>query len=459
MDPDPAQEERSKPAALQLDLPGPAPRVAEAVPPAAKWSFARVRPGPRVAIALAVVALGALLIDRWIPGYLRRTCIEQAATHGITLAVDSVRLRTDGFALVDVHATASALPGASIEAPEVHVETRGLRPEKLTASGVTANLDGRWTALGSALDRWRASDAGGQGGDWAPDAVAIDGSRIVWHHPIGDNARVEAAGVHLDASWHDGQTTLHATSSLVTLDVPGGALGPWRVDLDREPGSLRARVALDPAVPDACTLLVVGNDDGISAADASIPRSPMARLGLQPSLFGLQGDVQVEASMHYVPFGPHGGAAVATKGGLYGVSLDQVPRPLDVAWELAASGDRGASDPNGRARAIDVSNARIAVGPLVGNARGTIKGFDDGFRVDLAWRGGPVPCAAFDAPLAPGQPFDIAYELRKLAQDTGLAKVHGDVSASATLAFDSRDLGAATLNFTPQVHCDVTIGH
>lgn len=458
MDRDPTQEERSKPAALQIELPGPAPRIAEAVAPAVRGSPRRWRLAAAAGIAVVVVALGALLVELALPLYLRRACIEQAAAHGITLAVETVHLRTDGFAMVGVKASADAFPGASLDAPEIDVATRALRPEKLTAIGVTVTLDGRVTSLSADLARWRASDAGGQGGAWAPDALTLDGSRVVWRHPVGDNARIEAAGLHLDASWHDAESTVHATSSLVTVDVPGGTVGPWRVDLDREPGALRVRVALDPAVPETCTLLVVGNDDGIAAADASIPRSPMARLGLAPALFGLKGDVQIEASMHYVPSGAHGGAAASAKGGLYGVGLDRVPRPLDVVWELSASGDRGGPDPSGRTRVMDISNARIAVGPLVGNGRGTIKGFDDGFRVDLAWRAGPVPCTAFDAPLAPGQPFDIGYELRKLAQDTGLARVRGDVSASATLAFDSRDLGAVSLDFTPQVQCDVAIG-
>ena len=94
----------------------------------------------------------------------------------------------------------------------------------------------------------------------------------------------------------------------------------------------------------------------------------------------------------------------------------------------------------------------------MGSAHGTLKTFDDGFRLDLAWAAGPVPCAAFDAPLGPGEPFDIAYELRKLAESAGVARVHGDVTASATLAFDSRDLGSTAVHFVPTTNCDVALG-
>jgi len=69
-----------------------------------------------------------------------------------------------------------------------------------------------------------------------------------------------------------------------------------------------------------------------------------------------------------------------------------------------------------------------------------------------------VTCAAFDAPLGAGNPFDVAYQLRKLAEGAGLTgKVTGDVRARGVLAFDSRDLGAAQASFVPEVQCAVSL--
>ena len=102
-----------------------------------------------------------------------------------------------------------------------------------------------------------------------------------------------------------------------------------------------------------------------------------------------------------------------------------------------------------------MKNARIAVGPHVGAVKGTIKRFSDGFRLDLAWAAGPVPCAAFDTPLAPGQPFDVAYQLRKLAESAGLTKVSGQVKANAAITLDSRDLGATSVKFVPEATCSL----
>jgi hypothetical protein len=454
VDPESPQEERAKPAALQLELPSSMPSRAAVDPADTRRDSRPVRSRRRIGLVAAgavlttVLAVG-LAIDMWIPRYVRRTCIAQAAAHGITLAIDDVTIRSTGFALHGVKATAADFPGASVEAPELTVETHDLKPEKLTGSSLEIALSGRWSTLSAAMNRWRASEQGGQGGAWAPTSLVLDGSRIVWRGALSDQATFEAAGVHLDVSWSGRDPTMHATSSNVTVAVPGGELGPWRLDLDREPGASRARVALDPGVPDACTVLVVGNDDSVTSAEVAIPRSPMARLGIAPALVGLRGNLQVEAALHYVPFDAHGNANATTKGGVYGITVDGIPQPLDVAWDVTATG------PNGVA---DIKNGRVAVGPLVGAARGTLKTYADGFRIDAAWSAGPVPCAAFDAPLGPGQPFDIAYQIRKLAQSAGLTNLRGDVSASAMLVFDSRDLGTTTMTFTPKATCDVALG-
>ncbi len=292
---EPSQGERNKPAALQLELPGPAPVQAQAPEPARRASMRAgerrgVAPLVLVAMLTVVAVAGGVAVEVVLPRYVRTTCIEQAAAHGLVLAIDDVKISRSGFVLTGVKATAADLPGASVEAPEVDVETRGLRPEKLTASGMEIALDGRWSTVSEQFTRWRASERGGQEGAWAPEALVIDGSRIVWRGPIGDNARVEAAGVHLDVTWRDRAPSMHATSSHVTVVVPGGTLGPWRVDIDRDVGASRARVALDPGVPEASTVLVVGNDRAITSVDVAVPRSPIARLGIAPALLGLHGE-------------------------------------------------------------------------------------------------------------------------------------------------------------------------
>jgi hypothetical protein len=296
----------------------------------------------------------------------------------------------------------------------------------------------------------------------------VDESRVVWRSPIGENARIEANNVHFDVTWRPepalravgrpsagpqapaGTTTteIRARSDRVSIAVPGGTLGPWRVDIDRTPGTSRVRVAFDPGVPDACTLLVVGDGDRTTTVDLRVPRSPLARLGVPPALLGLHGGgLQIETNAHYSELGPQR-ADAAAKGGLYGIEAG-LPRPLDVAWDVAAMGDARAG--------LDLKKARLAAGPLVGTMTGMLKTFDDGFRIDLAWSAGPVPCTAFDTPLDESQPFDFGYQLRKVAQASGITKVKGEVRARGALVFDSRDLSTSNVDFTPEMNCEVSL--
>ena len=398
------------------------------------------------AAAVVLVAAAVVTVMFVLPWYVRDRCIAEAAAHGITLVIDDASIDSGGFRLIGVQATAAALPGAKAVAPEIEVTTHGLSPRTLTVRRAELTLAGKWSAVDAALTAWRANPSGGQGGVWAPESLVIDESRVVWPAPFAQNARVEATNVHLDTTWNAPAPQLHARSDNVTVTLAGGKLGPWRVDADRAAGASRVRLALDPAVPDACTVLFVRTAAGATSIDAAIPRSPVTRLGLPPPLVGLKGkSLQAELNAHYVPGGPQR-ADLTAKGGVYGIEAS-LPAPLDVTWDLSATG--------APATGLELKKSRLSAGPLVGALTGTVKPLDDGFRVDLAWSATAVPCTAFDAPQSEGDPFDIAYQLRKLAGNVGI--VQGDVSARGTLAFDSRDLGAARVEFTPEVKCKVAL--
>jgi hypothetical protein len=440
-----------KPQPLALELPPVKPAVVGVAIRAPRAQRAAPRPLPLKGMAIALVVLAAAAagaLTLLLPSYVRSQCIEQARSHGITMTIDDVNVQPSRFQLVGVTMTTADVPGARLVAPEVDVDTAWFQPRKVSTRGVELTFEGRAQTLEAAIDKWSASDHGFRGSSWAKLApIVADGSRVVWRGPVGDSARIEAAGVHADISWQSASTLVHASSDNVTLVLGATTLGPWRVDIDRTPGAARTCVALDPGVPHACTILVVGTQDATTGVDVELPRSPLGRLGVPLQALGLGGkDVQVEATAHYALNGPSR-ADASFKGAVHGIVAPGVPRPLDVAWEGSASGDPSTG--------LDVKQTRLAVGPLVGAVRGMVKRFDDGFRLDLAWQAGPVPCAAFDQPLAPGQPFDIAYQLRKLADAAGLTKLAGSVKASATLAFDSRDLGATSLRFVPEATCSL----
>ncbi len=450
----PPPDEKPQALPLALDLPMERPDVKPAVVGVPLRGKAEPRSARGIAwrvaatvVAIAAIAAGAAvyLLPRWV----RDQVIEAAAAHGVTLTVEGAGFEGSGFRLTGLRASAADLPGTSAEAPELVVETQSLKLSKLTLRAAVLTLDGPWSRVEALIDRWRAGTHGGVCSDCLPSELVVDGSRVVWTHPMPDGGNVEANDVHLGSAFRGNGAEVHVSSSKVTLDVPGGKLGPWRVDVDRTPGSSRVRVALDPAVPEACTVLVVGDDTHTSHVDVVIPRSPPARLGLPLSVLGLRGkDLQLEASIHYSDLGGDHAEASAT-GGVHGIEAPGVPRPLDVTWEASAAGDPR--------KGLDVKRARLAAGPLLGGLTGTLRTFDDGFRVELAWAAAAVPCAAFDTPLESGQPFDIAFQLRKLADAAGLTKLSGEVSARGTATFDSRDVGSTRLAFVPTVSCQVAL--
>jgi hypothetical protein len=445
--------EADKPLPLQLELP-PAKvpseedgnaRVARARPP---FSWARVVPRTLAVLATLTTATAAATV--WIlPGYVRHQCIEIAAANDVELAVDDTRVDWAGFHLVGLRATSAEVPGARAQAPLMDVETSALRPRKMTIHGAELALTGPFGKTLADVAKWRSKAGGGQSEAWRNARWVLEGAHVVWRAPIGEDVRVEARDVTAELQPQE----VRARSDDVTVAVPGGTFGPWRIDIERAQGTERVRLALDPGVPEACTVLLVGDYERTKSVDVVVPRSRLAHLGVPGQFLGLDiSRVQLDASIHYATLGPSRADASAG-GGLYGVTLPIVRRSVDIAWEAALSGDPRAG--------IDVKKARLAVGPLVGPLKGTLKRFDDGFRIDLAWAAGPVPCEAFAAPLGLGQPFDIGFALRKIA-DSSRAQhgAHsdatgrkGNVSATVMVSFDSRDLNEAKIDFAPEVGC------
>ena len=443
-----------KPAPLQLELPAaPAVPATVQVEPAGgrRRAGASARAiAARVVLVLFVLAIaGVAAAAYWLPRWVRRQFIEAAAAHGITLTIEDAKIEQGGFRLLGLHATADDVPGASASAPEVDVETSGLRPTRLTVKGADIEVSGGWSPAESALAKWRESPRGGQGGDFIPPSIVIEDSRIVWKGAVAETVRIEAAGMHVEATQRDNDTELHARSDKVMLGVPGGALGPWRVDLDRAPGISRIHVALDPQVPESSTVMVVGDGTRTTQVDVTVPRTPPTRIGIPPQLLGVRGkDLQVEASVHYTNLGPAHADATA-RGAVHAIEVTGLPKPIEVVWDGTATGDSS--------QGMDVKKAQLAVGPLLGTVTGTLRTFDDGFRLVLAWSAGPVPCNAFDTQMDEGTTFDIAYQLRKLAEATGLTKLSGEVSAHGSATIDSRDVGSTHVEFVPVSTCQVAL--
>ena len=282
--------------------PGAAPRGALAARTAdERWAGPSVRPWSPLAVAAAVEVV--------LPRYVRRAFIEEA--YGSRHRAHD--RRRPGHAEPASSCSGSrrrprTCPAQAPRRRAYRFETRDLRPQRLTATGMADRA-------GRALERrWRRrSRAGGRASmevraerglpsRWSSTARTSSGA--------APSARTRGSRPAMFTSTLRGRTA--SPPSHGDVEPRDGRrpredlLGPWRVDLDREPGAARARVALDPERAGrvhASSSSATAQSHQLSA-DLVMPRSPIARLGIPQALLGLHGDIQLEAGVHYARLRP-----------------------------------------------------------------------------------------------------------------------------------------------------------
>jgi len=422
-----------------------------------KWGKLAATMGGAI-VAIAALTFGIAILT--LPGCLKRKAIEAAAKRGIALTVDEVQLGAGRFTLVNVAAKSSELPGVTAKAAEVEIEVGGFDAKSVVARRGEVTIDGPYDDVKDMFAKWRSAHQGtipgeARGGPGVATRLVLDGTHLVWTKPFGEHVKVDLLELHAELGRKGNDDEVHVLSPHFLLTVDGRDVGPWRVTYDREGLEGRTRVAFDPQLPDGPSALFVVDGARIASVDVTILRTQMTNIGVAPELLGLNAGTQIEAQIHFVHPTPTRAEANA-KVGLFGLKVGAVPQPLDAKLDLQASGDPTAG--------AEVKKGSLALGPLSGAVVGMLKVFDDGIRVDLGWKAGPMACAAFASvpppPVPKGAPpglGDLAHQLGQFAQATGIAKVTGEVRMEGTLSFDSRDFGQARATVTPAINCDLAI--
>ncbi len=210
--PPPEEKPQALPLALDLPMERPDPRPAAVGVPARGATERRSGHGIAWRIALTLVAIVAIAAGAtvWLlPRWVKDQVIEAAAAHGVTLTVEDAGFDGSGFRLTGLRASAADLPGASAQAPELVVETQSLKLSKLTLRAAVLTLDGPWSRVDTLIDRWRAGTNGGVCSDCLPSELVVDGSRVVWTHPMPDSGNVEANDVHLGSTFRGNGAEVH----------------------------------------------------------------------------------------------------------------------------------------------------------------------------------------------------------------------------------------------------------
>ena len=214
-----------------------------------------------------------------------------------------------------------------------------------------------------ALARGARAPSGGQEGAWAPRSLVFDESRVVWQAPFAENARVEASNVHFDLTW-SGDVAARCTRGRTACrsPCPAGSSGPGASTSTARRATSRVRVALDPGGAGGVHRARRGGRCGRHVGRRRRPAIAAGAAGAparaaRPEGQGAPGRARPRTTS---PMGPER-ADVTAKGGLYGIEAG-LPVPLDVAWDVTATGAPQSG--------LDVKKARLAAGPLVGALTG-----------------------------------------------------------------------------------------
>jgi len=423
-----------------------APR--KAAPRAASRAF---RAWPVVLSGLALLAVAAIaVVFGVLPIVLRQRCIDAAVGQGVALSIDHVAIGLGDVRLITVGLALDGVPQMKATADSMQVTLDGLTPGAIAVSGLAVTLDGPLEEIQKALQAWNAARARSSTAQAATSAkpLTLALGHVTWTRAFGATAKIEMLDVQGDADPVKG--VAHLASDKVTVTSGKGTFGPWRVALDHDAQAARIDVELDPVVKGGPSVLFVRDASDASSLRVNVPSSPLSHLGIPAKSVGLASDSTVEAT---VDFEEARSGAVTLKGTLGMTRAVFSGEALDVALALAASGDK--------TKGLDVKQGTLTAGPLHASLSGTLKLFDDGVRLALAWRSTPVACADLARQMAAkgGGPLGGAG-LGTIAQNLGQligVRVSGDASASGLITLDSRDVNAASFTMTANDTCGLAL--
>jgi hypothetical protein len=419
-----------------------------------------VKPAPRhprrvLPIVLSIVGFLAVVaivgVFGVLPVVLKQQVIASAASQGVTLTVDHVAIGIGDVRLMSVTLALDGVPQLKTTADSVQVTLVGLAPGPAAVSGIAMTLDGPLEDLQKALATWGAARArtiaatpasanGAQPVTWAL-------GHLTWTRAFGQTAKIEMTNLEGDVDPVKGTSRLSSDHATVTAGA--ATFGPWRVAVERDAQTARIDVELDPVVQGGPSVVFVRDSSNATSLKVSVPTSPLSRLGVPAKSVGLAADSSVEADIDF-EVARTGAATLKGTVDLTRAVFGGVP--IDAKLVLAASGDT--------TKGLDVKQGSLTAGPLKASVTGTVKLFDDGIRLALAWRSTPVSCAEIGKQMATQALGQLGGQLGSIVGDLGGAigvHVAGEAAASGLITLDSRDVNAASFTLTTNDTCGLAL--
>jgi hypothetical protein len=420
-------------------------------PPPRAAKRAPVRWLPFTLLAAALLAIAALLfVFGVLPLLLKQRCVAAAASQGITLTLDHVAIGVGEVRLIDATLALEGVPPLRATAENIQVALDGLTPGAATLNGVAVAIDGPIDEIQRALIAWNAAHARSTtaAGTSAAQPVTLTLGHLTWTRAFGAAAKIEMLDVGGDLDPAKG--VCHLTSDKVTVTSGQGSFGPWGLAMDRDPQTARVDLELDPVVKGGPSALFVRDASGASSLKVNVASSPLSRLGIPAKTVGLASDSAVEGAIDF----EEARTGAATLRGDVGITRAVFAgAPVNVKLALTAAGDT--------TKGLDVKQGTLTAGPLHATLSGTMKVFEDGVRLALAWRSTPVACADLAREMAAQETGPLGGPgLGTLAQNLGEAvgiRVAGEATASGLITLDSRDANAASFTMTTNQTCGLAL--
>jgi hypothetical protein len=406
--------------------------------------------------AIALPAIGILVVAFIVfvfvalPIMLRSRCISMAAERGVTLTIDHVDIGLGDIRLIKMTFALDGVRQLTAHADDAEVTLSGFAPSNAMVHGLTVSIDGPVEDVQKSLDTWRAARA--KAAEASPQTsseqkISFAQGHVTWTRAFGQSAKLDAPDATGEIEAVAG--SLRVTADHLTLGAGTATLGPWRTTLERDAQGTRTNIELDPVVHGGPSILYVRSPAGTISISSKIPRSPLSRLGFPAKALHLGSDPSVEAQISFEE-GLGGAATFVTSIQLSNTVFSGVP--LDVALQLRAVGDV--------TKGLDVKEGTLTAGPLVASLSGTMKVFDDGVRLTLAWTARPETCAEMGKQLAAQALGGLGKQLGTLAQGLGGVvglRVTGNAVASGLITLDSRDVSATSFGMTSNETCGLAL--
>ncbi len=399
-----------------------------------KAAAKRRNPWPiRILVAFSTVLVLVLLVAIAGPRIAVSRMKSAAAAVGINMTSDSPTISMQGWEFPNVQATFSSLPGTTLHAGNIRSSWTG-------AEITVANVEMDSVSDLASIDRVLRSTA-------ATMPAAFDIIDIKFKLAPVPAIAIEGTGASFTSKVEprEGRRT-QFLSSRTFVKTERMTLGPFGVNLERSSDTSRARISLDPVVPDGPSVIIVRHG-GVVHVGADARRAPLARYGFPASFFGLpegdNPDVELTLDAQIADRGDVSGSGTLA---LYGMKVG-ASAPIDgsMAFHL-----------DGTTQAVRIQSDEAKVGPFPARVHGDWSS-TTATHLTLGFQTANVSCGDLARGKAMKQAGVAGVALADLAKFTGTLGGGGQLSVAFALVLDADLPPKVNVVFTSRETCGLGI--